>query len=352
MNSKKWGISFIVLTLIAIIFLGGFTAVIDPYFHYHAPIAGLEYPIDNERYQNDGIVRNFKYDAIITGSSMTQNFKTTECNNIFNVNAIKVPFSGGSFKEVNDNLKRAFSANSDIKLVIRGLDGGMLKQDKDSMRYESYPTYLTDECFFNDVNYMLNKDVFLNDSLRVLKYTMDGNKTTTFDEYKNWTLKRTYGKEAVLSEYKRGNKKEDKKIFTEELRKQTIDNLAQNVTDLVSKNPDTEFYYFFPPYSIIYWDSLNQNQSLDMYIEIYTLATELMLEYENIHIFSFYSEYDMITNLDNYVDDGHYHGDVNSKILQWMGEGEHELTKENYKEYWNEIQEYYSTYDYESIFEN
>ena len=104
-NSKKWVIGLLVSFVFILGILGGFVAVVDPYFHYHAPQSFVKYELNNERYQNNGVVKHFEYDAIITGSSMTQCFKPSELNELFSVNAIKAPFSGGSYKEVNDNLK-------------------------------------------------------------------------------------------------------------------------------------------------------------------------------------------------------------------------------------------------------
>ncbi|MDY2699823.1 MAG: hypothetical protein SOV61_09775 [Lachnospiraceae bacterium] len=98
-------------------------------------------------------MRNFEYDSIITGSSMTANFMTSEADQTFNANFIKVPFFGGLYKEVNDNLLRAYNAyGKNIKYVIRSLDYSCLVQDKDAYRdYVEYPTYLYNENPFDDV---------------------------------------------------------------------------------------------------------------------------------------------------------------------------------------------------------
>lgn len=50
-------------------------------YHYHAPLEDFAYLLDrnNERYQNYGILSHFSYDTIITGTSLTENFKSSEC---------------------------------------------------------------------------------------------------------------------------------------------------------------------------------------------------------------------------------------------------------------------------------
>ena len=82
-SAKKWVITYIIVLIIVLAMLGSVTIIIDPYFHYHKPLATLEYPIYNERYQNNGIAKNFEYNAIITGTSMTENFKTSEFDYLF-----------------------------------------------------------------------------------------------------------------------------------------------------------------------------------------------------------------------------------------------------------------------------
>ena len=43
---------------------------------------------------NDGISRNFEFDTLITGTSMAQNFKTSEAEALFGGKAVKETFSG------------------------------------------------------------------------------------------------------------------------------------------------------------------------------------------------------------------------------------------------------------------
>lgn len=53
---------------------------------------------------------------------MTENFKTSEMNEIFGVNSIKVPYSGATYKELNDNLIIALENNPNLKTIVRCLD--------------------------------------------------------------------------------------------------------------------------------------------------------------------------------------------------------------------------------------
>ena len=83
---KKFLIQELTITGLLLIAVAGLVAYVDPFFHYHAPIDGFSYIMDNERYQNDGITRNFEYDALITGTSVSENFRASLVDELFGVN--------------------------------------------------------------------------------------------------------------------------------------------------------------------------------------------------------------------------------------------------------------------------
>ena len=351
-SNRKWSITFLSVVFFLIVGLGAVTVVIDPYFHYHAPLDSLEYLIDDERYQNDGIMKHFKYDAILTGTSMTENFKTSEFDRLFHVNSIKVPFSGASYKEVNENLERAVEANPDIQLIIRGIDYNALEDSKDSIRYptEFYPVYLYDNKLYNDVKYILNKSILFNSTLYVLEYTNAGNKTTNFDSYMNWNSRFDFGKDAVNSAYRRSEKADITAEMTNEDYQKLQEHLQQNIIQLVKQNPQIDFYLFFTPYSIYYWDSLNQSGMLKRQLKLEKEAIEALLPYDNLYLFSFFDEFNMICDLNNYRDIVHYGEHINSQILSWMRNKEHLLTEKNYQEYCDKVYKFYTTDDYDALF--
>mgnify|MGYP001117475343 CR=1 FL=1 len=345
--TKRWCICFLLSFLLLLTGTGGLTAVIDPYFHYHKPLESFSYNIYNERYQNDGIVKHFDYDALITGTSMTENFKSSEMDVLFGVQSVKVPFSGAAYKEIRENLERAFAANKNIRIVLWGLDYNRFCGDFNAISYDSYPAYLYDYNPFNDVKYLFNKSVLFGETYgNVIAYTKAGGHTTTFDNYCNWNSSQTFGREAVLSQASRPAKTED-----EAYRKLDPENIEENVLSVVKANPDTEFYLFWTPYSILFFDIANQNGSLKNILLWEKEALELMLPYENIHFFSLFDDYDVITNLDNYKDYLHYHEDINSYLLKCMASGEHELTLDNYVEYCREVWNFYVMYNYDGIYE-
>lgn len=352
-SSKTWSIAALIVTLSLLLALGAATVIIDPFFHYHAPLKGLSYPINNQRYQNDGIIRHFSYDAIITGTSMSENFKSSEFDSLFGVRSIKVPFFGASYKEIGDNLKKAAEVNPEITTVVWGLDYNRLMLDKDAMEYDVafYPDYLYDNCPLNDVEYIFNKTVFFNNTWRAVGYTLSGEQTTSFDEYSNWMWQQfMFGRKGIAAEYVRPEKAAVKQAFSAGDEKKLRENLGANVIALAQANPQIDFHLFFPPYSIYYWDSLHQEGTLERQLDAEKLAIELLLEQENIYLYSFFDNFELVCNAGNYKDIAHYGQKTNTQLLIWMHDGEHRLTKENYHAYCDRTRAFYTGYDYETLY--
>lgn len=353
MNSRTWSIGFLALFLFLLAALGAVTVVIDPFFHYHAPLDSLQYPIINERYQNDGIVTNFSYDAVITGTSMTENFKASEFDRLFACDSVKVPLSGSFFKETRDLLDRAFQANPDIKYVVRSVDGMAyyLLAEKDERRTDAvFPDYLYNDCLLDDVSYVFNKEVLFLHCSKVLIHTLLGYQTTDFDVCYRWMGSSPYGRDAVMSAYSRPAKASAETGLSDADRAVMEASLRQNFLELAEEHPETEFYLFFPPYSILWFDEQRQIGKLEQALQSYEYAAELLLSCDNIHLFTFFDDFDLVCDLDRYTNYVHYNDDVNSEILQRMRDGKNELTQENYQDVFASIRAFYIAYDYDALF--
>lgn len=357
-SSKKW--VFMVLTVTWAVFIGcaAFVITIDPYLHYGLPDNGLNYNlrIPNQRYHNDGLIRYFNYDAVITGTSMTENFKTSEFDEIFGINSIKVPFSGGSYRDINDACIRVLERNPDTKIILRSLDLSRLIDDKNASQYSDHPEYLYNDKLLDDVNYWLNKMTILEGCMIDVVLYSAGTEgafldTFSFDEYSTWYQLFPFDKESVLAGYTRPEISTNIVELTDKEKEMILENVTQNVTELASKYPDTTFLLFFPPYSICYWDSLVRGGSLEREIEAQRIAIEEILKYDNIELYSFCNNFEVVCDLNNYKDVGHYSEKINSQMLGWMYEGEYRLTWDNYEGYLEEIYEFYKGYDYDGLFD-
>lgn len=359
MKSKLWIVGFFILVIVPLGVVASWVIRVDPYFHYHKPnTSGYFYSLYNQRSQNDGISRNFDYEGLITGTSMTENFKTTECKNIFGCDFIKVSYSGGTYKEINDNLKVALAHNPNLKIIVRGLDMGKFIEDKDAMREDlgEYPTYLYNENPLDDVQYIFNRDVIFKAVYDMVIANDEENFTpgiTSFDAYSNWMKNYTFGVNSSTL-FPNGIPTTDKTVaqvdLTEEEKELVLGNVRQNVISLAEANPDVTFYYFFTPYSAAWWQGLINEGTFNKQIQAEQIEIEEILKVDNIKLFSFNNLTEITTDLNNYKDSLHYAEWVNSLMLRYMKEEKYLLTQQNYKDYLQAEKDFYWSFDYDTCF--
>ncbi|MCR4648045.1 MAG: hypothetical protein K5776_03115 [Lachnospiraceae bacterium] len=356
-KSSKKSIIFIIVFMICAaavsIACASLVVYIDPYMHYHAPIQGKNYILKEQRYLNDGIVKNCDYDAMICGSSMTECFRPSVMDSYFGTKGIKVPFSGGSYREVGDLLRTACASNPNLKMVIRGLDCNRFFDSKDERDYDedTYPIYLYDNNIFNDVKYVFSKDAII-DSALILIHRGEAAKPSSFDTYSNWNGDYVFGKNTILASYSRDDVEtpETENHLSEEDKALIKENITANVTDIAALYPNVEFNIYFTPYSIYYIDFYKKSGELQRQIEAEKYISSLLLECDNINVYSFYLKSELIENPDYYKDLAHHGQDASDMIIGWIYNDEGLITKDNIDSYYDELIEYYSNLDFDIFF--
>lgn len=92
------------------------------------------------------------------------------------------------------------------------------------------------------------------------------------------------------------------------------------------------------------------NGQLDRTLGAENLITKELLKYDNVRLYSFRGNSELICNLDNYKDAKHYGEWVNSQMLQWMKNDEYRITEENLAEYEKNADDLIESYDYDQLF--
>ena len=77
MKSKTFSLLSLFLTLALLLVAGVTVWIVDPFYQYHKPLADLQPLVNRAEYQNVGMARHLDYDSVITGSSMTENFRAS-----------------------------------------------------------------------------------------------------------------------------------------------------------------------------------------------------------------------------------------------------------------------------------
>lgn len=321
---KKWTISTIAFILILLLLTAALVIVVDPFFQYHAPLKDFPYLVDNQLSQNPGMAKNMEYDSVILGSSMTVNFNTHWFEELMGLNTIKLNYSGAYPKDQANIMDIIFDSDNQVDAVFLGIDVMTYTGDVDETKYP-IPEYLYDNNYLNDVQYIYNKDVVLNYILRPLA---DPDKTDLSTVYQSWWTDEYYNIQWVMHNYKPPEAVEY--VTPSEAYIESVDkNLQVNICPYIEENSDTTFYIFFPPYSILYWNDVIQENHLEATMAEYQYIADTMLAYDNVRVFFFANQEWIVTDLNNYADYTHYHKDINRYMTECFADGSCEVTSED-----------------------
>lgn len=347
LKRRFWGcLGGIIIMLIS---LAGITVLLDPYFHFHGPLTGVSYRLREERYTNPGIVKNYDYDALIIGTSMVKNFKTSQMNELFGVSSVKTPIPGAMYGDMNDLLKISFAKKEIPQMVLLSLDLDRLVMPYTEKNNELVPYYLYDENILNDVSYVWNKEILIRDVFVEIIRTIRKEPSMTLDEYSSF--QEITGKEQVLSQYQRPEEVKYMIEVTEEEKEKAKENIEYNILPFVEEYSETKFIFFVPPYSMIYWDNVYRRGELQVQLEVKEEIIKELLQYENVEVYCFNEKEEWITDLDYYIDDIHYNSEISEEILNYIANKEYRITNENLGEHMEKEKNFLMKYSYDKYFE-
>ncbi|MDD6203103.1 MAG: hypothetical protein PUB13_09235 [Lachnospiraceae bacterium] len=278
---------------------------------------------------------------------MTKNFKTSELDMLYGTTSVKMPIPGGKLPDIREILDISFKNQKEIDLVIISLDIDRLILSAEERNDETKPDFLYDDNWLNDAGYLWNKSILVHDCLGNLKRTLQKEPSMTFDEYSSFSFET--GEKTVLEKYYRRDDIVEEKPFTAEDKELVSQNVMTNYATLIEQNPQTEFLFFVPPYSVVFWDDLFRNGDVERILSAEEEAIRILLQYDNVKVFCFNEKQEWICNLDNYSDSMHYTGDINSAILQDMHEEAYRIKKDDLTEHIEESRLFFKNYDYDII---
>ncbi|MCR5594573.1 MAG: SGNH/GDSL hydrolase family protein [Lachnospiraceae bacterium] len=302
----------------------GIIVLFDPFYIYHKPLPHLKAVLNDKEYQCVGTLKNFDYDAVIVGSSVCENFNNGWFDEGFGCTSIKAIRSYGATADLKYLMDIAFEKH-DIKYVFYNIDPSSLYSPIETT-YESTgcPTYLYDDNPLNDWKYLLNKDVLMEKIPFMIAKSFSGYDEK--DSY-NWAQWKTFHHLMCMTMYERlpeAAPMEDEHMYDE----LAVEN-TKLLTEMVTAHPETEFLFFFSPYSMCWWDNAYRNGERDAVLSAERICIEELIKYDNVSVCYYQDDKDIITNLDNYMDTIHFSKDINKYICDSLMEGKDKITEEN-----------------------
>ena len=301
-------------------------------------------------YQTPGAARNLDYDSVLFGTSMSENSHTSWFDEEMGWHTAKLIYAGARSADLGAILAQIFHGNRQVKHIIMDINDYQLTVTPDTF-YTEEAHYLYDINPFNDIKYLLNKGVIGSAFTRLIAFAagMGGN----MDEAYSWI--QHYSKEKVQQAYY------DTGIGVTEFPVLSPDNIRQSLeickrnldsfAPYIKAHPETQFIIFYPPYSLAYWQMLRETGRLEERIAVYQYSIEYLLNFDNVQIYYFQDEDNIISNLEIYCDLCHHIPEINRYIFECIRDGEKRLTADNYQNVLDNMYYFARDYDYDSLWE-
>ena len=317
MTHAQWGKLTLSLIIFSLVLIVAAVVLIDPFEIYHQATAFIP-PIESgtQSYSNAGIAKSYDYDSIIIGSSMTENFRPSQLDDLLGGRFVKLCINGGTPFNHKQMMDIAFDTHK-IKRVFYGLDVGALSFFYITPKAEM-PTYLYDDDLFNDTEYWFNQSVLLKYIPKCLK-TLGQTDPAQRDTMYSWGQDFAYGPEAVLK-FPISSEEIVQHPLEEhpKLSQQSMLNIEHNFVPFIEAHPDTEFIFFFPPYSLLQWYNFYAQGLLHYNLMQKQAVIERLIAYDNVKLYDFQSQLHWILDLDHYVDSEHYGAHINDEMVRMI----------------------------------
>lgn len=310
-----------------------FVIFLDPFFHYHKPWFGLKAVLADKEYQCIGTLRTFDYDSLIVGSSVTENNNNSWFNQGFNCTTIKAVRSYGATADLCYLLDVAYESH-DLRYVFYSMDTSSLAADPlPTYELTGCPMYLYNRNYFDDVQYIYNKGVLFEKTPYLIANSIIGD----YDENNsyNWAQWKEFNQEMALNLYIRSadiSPMKEKDFYQD-----VLDANIGLMEEQIKSHPETQFKIFFPAYSMLWWDNIYRTGDLEAYLYNMEQTAEKLLTYDNVEMYYFQDEINIITNLDNYMDTLHFSPEINKYMADQIIAGNDRLTLENYEQTFSDM---------------
>lgn len=341
---KRWVCGLLAACAVLLAACAAVVYFVDPCLYYRIP-ENWDPVLFSERYQAAGLAKNVPADTVLMGTSLAANYRRSEIAETFGTTAVRITIPDGYLSEFDKTMDVLFHSQ-DPQRVIFGLDANILVRDESGLT-SAMPDYLYNGNPFDDVKYLINKDTLYYSAYVLMANRWD--EADTLDEGFTWDGDVWWNHATALANYTRPE------ITGETLPADAYLCHASDNLDVVegwiTAHPETEFDIFFPPYSILFWDKTARLGETEAVFAALDLACERLLQYDNVRLYNFLMDPDIVLDLDNYCDYVHHSGAVCTQVLAKMAAGECRMTEENYRDTLAQWRDFVVDYDYEKYWD-
>ena len=315
MAAKRWCMLCAILLALFSFLIVLTVVIVDPFEIYHRALFYVPpYSSGTQTYSNAGVAKNFHYDSVIIGSSVTENCTPSVYDAALGGRFVKLCMNGGLSRDHARMMDAAFSHHT-ITRVVYGLDLFAYSQYYTNQK-APFPTYLYDDSLLNDVSYWFNRSVLFTYIPSALSSLGTPNEDDDRDRMYYWSPPDMPGRDALFAQVN----------LTDPLPEQTVEpywleyaqvSAENNLLPYIRAHRETTFDIFFPPYSLLYWANQARDGRFESYLVQKQYLAQLLLGEENVRLHDFQLA-PWVTDYALYYDLIHYTSDVNDAMAEAM----------------------------------
>jgi hypothetical protein len=290
-----------------------------------------------QRLQVAGFVKNFDYDLVMVGNSVTENFSHKLMKQLVPSKPIFLSMAGAGTLEQIIPLKKALKTGK-VKTVIWGLTQNTLGY-KDDILPPTFPLYLYEDTLQSTFKYLFSFTTLQASFSYLGKFFKSEKRSDAeiLETYRNKKKSLTISKEFMLNIYRTSVAKTKDPCptvidYTEANLKGK--NLLKDVVSLIQQYPHVQFYIFLPPYSLSEYNLAYNNNCIgfENILKTREVIFKHLVPLPNVKLYDFETDLSMVGNLEGYEDLMHFGQTIKDDMLIKMRNNIDLVTLDNMSE--------------------
>ena len=319
MTRKRWCMLALGMLLGLLLGVIALVILVDPFEIYHrALFYNPPYDSSTQMYSGAGVAKSYTYDSIIVGSSVTENCTPSVYDKALGGRFVKLSMNAGLSLDHAKMMDIAFRTH-DVRRVVYGLDLFAFSQYYNNQKART-PDYLYDDNPFNDVSYLLNKNVLISYIPQALAHIGKPDEDMCRDAMYYWEPPAMPGTKGLRAMVDLSGPMPAQQDVSRGLEMAQL-SYTHNLLPYIQAHPETTFTFFFPPYSIYYWAGQAEQGMLDTAMAQRRLLSGLLLAEPNVELYDFHAHFDWVADDSLYYDLIHYIASVNDEMAFAMAQG-------------------------------
>ncbi len=295
-------------------------ALVDPFEIYHRAWGYTPpYRSETQSYSNAGIARQYAYDSVIIGSSVTENCRPSVYAEELGGRFVKLCMNGGMSADHARMLKLAFETHS-LRRVVYGIDLFAFNVYYTNQKMRT-PDYLYSLTVLDDAPYWFNRDVWFTEIPEALGQWGETPQEELAERMYSWDPPWLPGAQGLIGRLQLGPWPQQQE-YDPELTRGCVEH---NLLPFIRAHPETRFDLFFPPYSRLYWVNEASQGRLEEDLGVKMEVVRMLLDCGNVRLFDFQMD-PGTQDYDRYYDLIHYLSGVNDDLARDMAGGRGQIT--------------------------